>query len=195
MKRLMTAVALSCAVLTPGTTLAQAVTLQPADPQPAEGDLAPGLAVSYATIPSNVRSLDLAKQALEKRSDPGTPIAGLTFEDTQEGDSVLTSARSERVAADISGFIKFDRAGAYTLDFLNNDGMQIFIGGQEVGLYDGIHSCGYAGEIEVTVPEAGYYPLEVTYFQRKGTACLMMEWGPDSDGLEIVPDSIFFHTP
>jgi hypothetical protein len=64
-----------------------------------------------------------------------------------------------------------------------------------VGFYDGIHPCGYVGEIEVNVPSAGYYPLEATYFQRKGTACLMMEWGPDSDGLELVTSDVFFHKP
>ena len=79
------------------------------------------------------------------------------------------------------------------LRFLNNDGLALSIGGQQVADYDGVHACGYAGEVEVNVPQAGYYPLEATYFQRKGTACLMMEWGADADSLDFVPDSAFFH--
>ncbi|ABG32201.1 hypothetical protein CEP88_03150 [Roseobacter denitrificans] len=195
MKHDLIAAAVSFAVLSPVAAVAQALTLAPADPQPNASALAPGLAVKYATIPGNVRSVELARKSLDRRAEAGPPIAGLSFEDTNEGDRVLTSERAEQVAADISGFIKFDAAGSYTFDFLSNDGLQIAIGGQEVGFYDGVHPCGYVGEIEVEVPQAGYYAVEATYFQRKGTACLMMEIGPDSDGLELASDDIFFHQP
>ena len=195
MKHALTTAALCLAVLTPAAAVAQAVTLTPADPQPNASALAPGLAVKYATIPGNVRSIELARKSLERRAEPGAPISGLSFDDTNEGDRVLTSERSEQVAADISGFIRFEAAGSYTFDFLSNDGLQIAIGGEEVGFYDGVHPCGYVGEIEVEVPQAGYYALQATYFQRKGTACLMMELGPDSDGLELASDDIFFHQP
>ena len=195
MKHDLIAAAVSIALLTPAVAVAQAVTLTPADPQPTASALAPGLAVNYATIRGSVRSVDLARDALERYAEPGTPLSGLSFDDSNEGDRVLTSDRAEQVAADISGFILFDAAGSYTFDFLSNDGLQIAIGGQEVGFYDGVHACGYVGEIEVEVPQAGYYALEATYFQRKGTACLMMELGPDSDGLELVSDDIFFHLP
>lgn len=191
MKHLITVAALSAALVLPAGAWSQSVTLKPADPQPSAGSLSAGLAVNYAIIPSNVRSLDLAKKTLKKSATPGAPIAGLTYEDTNK--KVMTSDRSEKIAADISGYIKFPRAGSYTLDFLNNDGLQLFIGGQEVAMYDGIHACGYSGEIEVNVPTAGYYPLQATYFQRKGTSCLMMEWGADSDSLEMVTNDVFFH--
>ena len=195
MKNFVSAAALSFALIMPGLAAAQAITLSPADPQPSKGALAKGLAVTYAVLPGNVRTVELAKASLKKRGEPGAPIAGLTFEDTAQGDKVLTSDRREKVAADISGYIHFAAAGTYTLDFLANDGLQIAIGGQEVGFYDGIHPCGYVGEIEVNIPSAGFYPVQATYFQRKGTACLMMEWGPDSDGLELVTNDVFFHKP
>lgn len=182
-----------CAALAPAAVVAEAITLKPASPQPSAGALTPGLAVRYARMPGATRQLAQARKALDKKSEAGPPLAGLAYEDTHKGDLVLTSERKELVGAAISGYIKFDRAGSYTLDFLSNDGLEIAIGGQNVGVYDGIHACGYVGEIEVSVPSAGYYPVEATYFQRKGTACLMMEWGPDSDGLELVPDSAFFH--
>jgi hypothetical protein len=188
----MKAALLAASVMMPGAAWAQAVTLTPASPQPKAGQLAPGLAVKYA-FRNRGRSLSEAKSALKSKSEPGKPIAGLIYEDEPQGSFVLTSGRTELVAAAISGYIKFEKAGSYVLDFLTNDGLEISIGGQQVGLYDGVHSCGYAGEIEVSVPKAGFYALEATYFQRKGTACLMMEWGPDSDGLELVPASAFFH--
>lgn len=194
MRSFFTALTLTTALTAPAGLAAQTIALTPAVPQPAAAELAPGLAVTYA-YPMDVRSIDQAKRALERGARPGTPLAGLSYDDNTEGDPTLTSDKSMKLAAGISGFIKFDAAGTYTLDFLNNDGLEIFIGGQEVGFYDDVHACGYAGEVQVTVPEAGYYPLEATYFQRKGTACLMMEWGPDSDGLDLVPDSAFFHLP
>lgn len=183
---------LAIAFSVPVSALAAPVQLNPANPQPAASNLTPGLAVLYA-FPGDVRTVKDAQNALKRKSVAGAPLAGLSYDDNSEGDPTLTSDKATKVAAAISGYIKFDTPGTYVLDFLNNDGLEISIGGQVVGDYDEVHSCGYAGEIEVAVPEAGYYPLEATYFQRKGTACLMMEWGPDSDGLELVPDSAFFH--
>ncbi len=179
-------------IAVPALAGAEPLTLSPADPQPAAASLSPGLAVVYA-FPGDVRTVKDARNALARKTVEGAPLAGLSYDDNSDGDPTLTSGKATKVAADISGFIKFDAAGTYVLDFLNNDGLEISIGGQIVGDYDEVHACGYAGEIEVEVPEAGYYPLQATYFQRKGTACLMMEWGPDSDGLALVPDSAFFH--
>ena len=195
MRNLVTVTALCLALYVPSLAYGQAITLQPASPQPSKRELSPGLAVNYAIISSDVRTIEQAKTSLKKYGQRGFPIAGLNYEDTEEGEQVLTSEQSERVAASISGYIHFKIAGTYTMDFLANDGLQIAIGGQEVGFYDGIHPCGYVGEIKVNVPSAGYYPLDATYFQRKGTACLMMEWGPESDGLELVTSEVFFHKP
>jgi hypothetical protein len=194
-KDLLTATAFCFALYVPNLAYGQAISLQPASPQPSKGELSQGLSVKYAVISSKVRTLEEAKTSLKKHGKRGLPIVGLAYEDTEEGEQVLTSELSEQVAADISGYIQFKSAGNYTLDFLANDGLQIEIGGHEVGYYDGIHPCGYVGEIEVNIPSAGYYPVHATYFQRKGTACLMMEWGPDSDGLELTTNDVFFHKP
>jgi hypothetical protein len=174
-----------------GSAIAGPLALTPANPQPSAGSLASGLSVIYA-YPGNVQTIKDAKNAL-KKGKPGKPLAGLYYDDNNEGDLTMTAEKAMKVAASISGYIKFEAPGSYTLDFLNNDGLEIFIGGQKVGFYDGVHACGYAGEQEVEVPSAGYYALEATYFQKKGTACLMMEWGPDSDGLEPVPNTAFFY--
>lgn len=179
------------ALLIPGIAMAEPLALSLADPQPSQSSLTAGLAVSYA-FRNHGRSLADARRAL-KKAKPGAPLAGLSYDDTKAGEHVLTTDRSEKIAAAISGYLKFDSAGTYMLEFLSNDGLDISIGGQQVGLYDGVHSCGYVGEQEVQIPKAGYYKVEATYFQRKGTACLLMEWGPDSDGLEQVPDAAFFH--
>lgn len=193
MKHLIIAAAVAVAALTPVISWAQSVTLTPANPQPSAASLTPGLAVKYASLSSDTRDLARAARAIDRKAKPGTPLRGLSYDDTNEGDPTLTSGKATFVGAEITGYIKFDSPGTYTLDFLNNDGLIMNIGGQQVARYDGVHACGYAGEIEVNVPQAGFYALQATYFQRKGTACLMMEWGASSDDLDFVPDSAFFH--
>lgn len=172
--------------------LADPLTLTPADPQPAEADLAPGLAVSYA-YPSDVRTLEDAADALADGT-PGPALRGFSYPDNAEGDLTLTSTSAQKVAAAISGFIRFDAAGTYRVNVVSNDGVVASIGGQEVAFNDEVHACEPAGEQEVTVPEPGWYAIEATYFQRKGTACLEMDW--DAGGrMGPVPDAAFAHLP
>ena len=169
---------------------AEPLTLTPADPQPDAGDLAPGLAVSYAY--KSVRTLEEATEALQDASE-GTPIKGLSYEDNNEGDLTMTSKSAQKVVAAISGFIRFDAPGTFEVDTLSNDGLVLTVGGQEVAFYDDVHACEPSGVTEVEVPEAGWYALEATYFQRKGSACLTMEWNVDG-ALGQVPDAAFAHT-
>lgn len=170
---------------------AQSVTLTPADPQPDPGDLTPGLAVSYG-YGGDMRTLDDADSAL-RRSKAGPALRGLSYDDNTEGDKTLTSTSSKKVAAAISGFIRFDKAGTFEVEFVSNDGIVASIGGQQVALYDEVHACEPAGIQEVIVPEAGWYALEATYFQRKGTACLMMDWNVDGR-MGPAPDTAFAHS-
>ena len=177
-----------CAVFLAGTALADPIKLAPADPQPSEADLAPGLAVAYA-FGAGGRTLEEAKAKL-RRAKPGEPLVGLSYLDSDPGDTTLTSGEAEKVAAAISGFIRFDAAGTFEIDFLSNDGLEASIGGQQVVFYDGVHSCDPAGATEVDVPTAGWYTFEATYFQRKGSACLMMDWNVSGE-MEPVPDAAF----
>ncbi|AXI46546.1 hypothetical protein C1J03_11275 [Sulfitobacter sp. SK012] len=169
---------------------AEPLTLTPADPQPDAGDLTPGLAVAYA-YPKSPKTLEDAADAL-KKSRPGPAIKGMSY-DTPEGELVMTSRKGTKVAASITGFLRFDAAGTFTVDVISNDGVQTFLGGQEIAFYDGVHACEPAGEQEVIVPEAGWYAIETTYFQRKGSACLMMDWNVSGE-MGLVPDEAFAHT-
>ena len=147
--------------------------LTPSDPQPAE--ITEGLAVSYA-YPKKVKTLEQAERAL-KEATPGTALSGLDYMDTLEGENTLTADRPFNVAAAITGYVKFDDAGTYIIDFLTNDGLHANIGGQEVAYFDGRHPCEQSAAVEVEVPVAGWYDLSATYFQRAGTACLHMRAG------------------
>lgn len=170
--------------------VAGGVVLQPADPQPTH--LKPGLAVRYA-YPADVKSLKAAENALGYKAEQGAPIAGLDHRDTDIGEKVMTSKRAERVVADISGYVRFDTPGLYTIDFLTNDGLRATVGGQVVGEFDGRQPCEETFAVDVEVPEAGWYPLKALYFQRTNTACLHMRMGPQGKRPKWMPDSAFGH--
>ena len=159
MSKSRTVMATALALSMPMGVWASPIPLSPAEPQPNAQALEQGLAVMYA-YPSDVDNIASARSAVEKWGKPGPSLAGLSYDDTTEGDITLTAKQAMIVAAGISGFIKFDAPGTYVVDFLNNDGLELSIGGQQVADYDGIHACGYAGEIEVDVPKDGFYALE-----------------------------------
>ncbi|MEO9683854.1 MAG: PA14 domain-containing protein [Tateyamaria sp.] len=173
MKLFKTATLAAAVLMIAGASFAAPLKLKPASPQPS--GLKSGLAVKYA-YPQDVKSLSQARRAL-KSAKAGTPLKGLDYRDTASGEKALTSKQERHVAAAISGFVKFDSAGTYTIDFLTNDGLDAKIGGQEVGHFDGRQSCQETRAVQVEVPQAGWYPVDITYFQRVGSSCLLMRAG------------------
>jgi len=185
MKMFRTATLAAAAIMVAGAAFAAPLKLKPANPQPS--GLKSGLAVEYV-YPLDVKSLNQARRYL-KEARPGTPLKGLDYRDTAPGDKTLTSKQAEHVVAGIKGFVKFDSPGTYTVEFLTNDGLDARIGGQEVGYFDGRQTCRETPAVEVEVPQAGWYPLDITYFQRVGTSCLLMRAGKGSP--DWMPDSAF----
>lgn len=190
MKLTLTGLAATLAICCAGMLAAAPLKLTPADPQPR--GLKPGLSVQYA-YPDDVKSLAEAKVALKQKAKPGRPLKGLDYRDTNEGDKTLTSDRAMHVAARIKGYVRFDKPGIYTVDFLSNDGMRATIGGQKVSQFDGRQPCEPTFGSDVEVPKAGWYKLEVLYFQRLGTACLHMRSAPKGKRATWMPDSAFGH--
>jgi hypothetical protein len=178
-------------VLLAGTAGAQVLSLTPADPQPEASDLQPGLAVAYA-YPKDVRTIADAEDALGSARD-GQPLKGLSYEDNAEGDLIMTARTAEKVAARITGYLRFDAAGTFEVEVFSNDGIALNLGGQDVAFHDEIHACESAGVAQVEVPEPGWYVVEATYFQRKGTACLAMDWNAEGE-MAPVPDEAFAYT-
>lgn len=173
---------------------ADVLTLSPADPQPDADALTPGLAVSYSYT-GNVKTLEGATAALAEDAEPGPPLPGLSYLDTEAGEMTMTSTSETKVSAAISGFMRFDAPGTYALDVWSNDGISMTIGGQQIADFDETHPCESAGVQKVEVPSAGWYALEATYFQRKGSACLLMDWSLDGAEMEPIPDEAFAFIP
>ncbi|MEL7133211.1 MAG: PA14 domain-containing protein [Pseudomonadota bacterium] len=187
MKILKTAALAATALTLATTTFAAPLKLEPANPQPS--GLKPGLAVEYA-YPPDVKSLNQANRAL-RFAEPGPALAGLDHRDTNDGDITMTAKQAHNVVAGISGYVKFDAPGVYNVDFLTNDGLEAKIGGQTVGYFDGRQKCSETRAVQVEVPQAGWYPVDILYFQRVGTACLHMRAGQGAP--DWMPDAAFGH--
>ncbi|MEM9196442.1 MAG: hypothetical protein AAGD12_01205 [Pseudomonadota bacterium] len=191
-QRVLSALAVIC--LCAGGAVAEGLRLTPADPQPDPAALRGGLKVAYA-YPPDVRQLAEADKwnAYYRKAAP--PLKGFDYPDTNPGDQVLTSDAATHVIAYIDGYVRFDRAGLWRMEFHSNDGLAVTIGGVQVYEHDGRHSCQTLGWQEVSVPEPGWYALEARYFQRLNTACLLMRWAEPGGDMGWTPNEVFAHSP
>lgn len=195
MNKLIAGIASFLFVVHTSAALAAPLVLSPANPQP--GSLRSGLAVTYAyedwqKTGKQVDNIAEARHYLKTVPEPGKPLKGLDHWDTKKGDLVMTSRAWFNLAAQISGYIRIDEPGEYKIDFLVNDGIDARVGGQKVGQYPGIQGCERTSLVEVVVPKAGWYKLDITYFQKAGTACLHMRMAKKGEKrMKVVPDSAF----
>ena len=178
-----------------GLLVATSVAAAPAKLTPAgkQSGFRKGLSVKYHYLgppPLKFQSLAEAKSTLGK-AKPGKPLRGLDYRDVGETAPTLTHPEALNVAADIRGYIKFDAPGIYVIEVWSNDGVQADISGKTVGRFDGRQACSGNVRTEVDVPQAGWYPLKVAYFQKYGSKCLMMKWGKKGEKLKWVPNSAF----
>ncbi len=165
--------------------------LRRAEPQPDASAVRPGLSVTY--YDKKVRHIDeLDKWMASNKGTPGEPIA-LLDNDVGHG-VVLTSGRDTGVGAMIEGFIDFEQAGIYELTIASNDGVRVWIGDRYLYSDPGVHADRLSEPIPVRIDEPGWYPLSISYFERKGTSTLEMYWqAPGRDKLAYVPASAFVH--
>lgn len=183
--------------LTAAAATASADTLtgfEPLVPQPDPAVLKPGLAVTYYFNSFN----DVAEILEWAKSHPGTAGAAIPMLNYNMGpDDVLTSDRDTGVGAVIEGLIHFPQAGAYELLVQSNDGVKLEIGGKLVHLDPGVHSDRFSDPIPLRVDAAGWYPLSLLYFEKKGTATLELYWlvPGAADRLEFVPAKAFAYLP
>ncbi|NQV59832.1 MAG: hypothetical protein HQ502_09195 [Alphaproteobacteria bacterium] len=176
--------------VSPASVRAQAVVgnLALAAPQPGPDARSPGLAVEYIRL--SARHVDDVESA--GKGIPGEPLEML---DWNVGDGpVLTHADDDGIGARITGFINFPKAGDYLMAMQSNDGVRLFIGGQLVVEDPGVHGDRFSPNVTVQVRQAGWYPLYLLYFERKGTSTLELYWQPPgTEGFDFVPAEAFAH--
>ena len=188
----LSAAAALAALLAAGAAPAQTA-LSPAAPQPDPAALSPGLSVVYA-YPPDVRGLYDAGEWLESGNEPGPPLVGIDYMDSEPGAPILTAKRAEYVVAGIAGYLRFDAPGTWALEVHSNDGISVKLGGAEVDRFGGRRPCDTNGWVEVSVPEAGWYKLDALFYQRRNTACLMMRWRKPDGTEEWTPQSAWAFT-
>jgi len=171
--------------------------LSPLDPQPVGTALVPGLAVAYF-YNYKARHLNPLSEGNvpDKKGTPGQPIPYLNHQ-FKRGE-VFTSGVSSLVAMRMQGLLHFPQSGSYTLLGLSNDGLRVYLDDQLVIDDPAWHARGdqYTVGVVAEIAQAGWYPMKVEYFQRKGTAAIGLFWRrPGADGFEPVPAEAYAHIP
>ena len=159
--------------------------LKAADPQPDAGALKPGLAVNYhmGRFQTLAEMMGIVGHA---QGDKGAPLPMLNYQGA-EGTTVMTSDRHDMVGAIIRGFIKFPQPGTYVLKVMSNDGISIDIGGQNIFEDGSVHITDYSDGLPVKIDTAGWYPLNIKYFQKKGGYALGLFWRTPAGAGSYVP--------
>lgn len=155
------------------TPAASSGVIAPANPQPT--GLKPGLAVNiyFADFGHVDEVVDIAS-----RKDPlvGEPLADLSF---RSSGKVLGTKFDNLVGAVITGYVRFPEARGYRLRVVSNDGVRVTLSGQTIYEDPKPHPDRTLGPVDVEIPEAGWYPIEVVWFERKGSHALQLAWSAE----------------
>lgn len=188
--------AAALAVLLAASPASGAITgLAPADPQPDPAQLEPGLSVKYHFAIFNTIQGMIMRTGGASTAQPGEPLKQLNYR-VDFGD-VLTSNRQDGVGAFIKGFIRFDSPGTYVFQVQSNDGVQLDIGGKTIHSDPEVHPDTMSDPLPVEITAAGWYPIEVIYFEKRNTSTLELYWKkPGETGdFVFVPPEAFAHLP
>ena len=149
-----------------------------------------GVAYTYGDFTDVSQVVD---RAMNGNPNPGKPVLSLD-QRGNEGKKVLTSNQHKFVGAILSGYVKFPQAGTYQISMRTNDGTRIEIDGKVV-LEDGdAHPDRDRGPADVTITKAGWTPIKVYYFQRKGSWILRVNWsGPGLTGIAPIGPEFLAH--
>ena len=181
-------------VATLGAMEARAEAIKRADPQPAAGELKPGLAVTYyGNFFRHIR--ELVEWEEYKDGKPGEPL--LRINSRVGLGKVLTSSADDGVGARITGYIRLDTPGKYSFAFESNDGVRLEIDGRMVVEDPDVHADRFSDLGSVQVETPGWYPITIRYFERKNTSTLVFHWlPPGAEGtMPVVPAEVLAHKP
>lgn len=108
------------------------------------------------------------------------------------GKPVLNQKHKDWVGAVITGYIYFSNAGTYMFKVRSNDGIRVAIGGLTVHEDPKPHPDRTSDPQPVKATAAGWVPIEVVYFERKGGWSIELTW-QDGGDFSAVPASHFAH--
>jgi hypothetical protein len=183
-----------CAMV--GTKTESAIHMpEPPKVQMQKDHLHPGLSVLYFHgFYRHIDEMPMGRIAAA-RGIPGEPIPFLNHQFGEE-EMVFKSGKAKGVGMHMDGFILFEKPGDYVFQANTNDGFRLLISGLRIINDPTVHSdrMSEKGIVRVSVP--GWYPLQILYFQRKGTATIELFWKkPEDNEKVIVPAEAYAHTP
>jgi hypothetical protein len=109
---------------------------------------------------------------------------------------IFDSGVSEGIGIQMNGFLKFTEPGKYTLNTLSNDGICVWIYGKRIVYHPGVHTDHFSNEVVLNIQKSGWYPIMIQYFQRVGTAAIVMHWKlPGKTDFSIIPAEAYSHEP
>lgn len=180
---------LAMPMLTPAAAWAQAKTPQPANPQPAA--VQPGLSIVYFRNTPFDSVQEVVRFGKSGKGSPGAPIPDINAKGGK-GD-LWESHGTKFFGVRIDGLIKLE-AGSTAFSANSNDGFRLLIGGVQVLEDADVHLDRIAGPVTVTVAQAGWYPLQLWYFQKRGGASMELFWQPPGGSAPVpVPPAAFGH--
>jgi hypothetical protein len=156
----------------------------------------PGLTTFY--LPGKFRHTKEMPSGDSQRQlgHPGAPI--LQFNHRFGSGEVFASGRARGIGLEATGFIHLEHAGVYRFKALSNDGIRVWIADRLVVDDGEWHSNGdrFSDPRPLDNPLAGWAAVRLRYFQRKGTAALILYWQPPgNDDFEVIPASAYAHGP
>ncbi len=192
-RRLLLAATCALGLAACATTTERAAAPEPLNPQPAAAVLRPGLQLLY--FYGDFRHVDNMPKTPEElaKGQRGKPVASLA-EGSHTG-KLWGIASGEFYGAHFTGLIKLE-AGEHTFRAISNDGVRVLLDRMRVVDDPGVHVDRYSDPVKVAIAKAGWYPITVQYFQRKGSARLELHWQPPGASAPgIVPASVLTHVP
>ncbi len=159
--------------------------------------LQPGLSVLYI---HNFRYRHLDKlpfgKKLKRKGKPGKPIPYLNHSFGK--DEVFDSGVTRLIGLHMTGYIHLEKPGEYRFKSFVNDGIRVFISEQLIVDEPEWDPDGdrYTEIGKVSIAEAGWYPLLIRYYQRKGTATIILYWQkPGDKDFSVIPEAAYAHEP
>jgi len=162
----------------------------PLSPQPTA--MQPGLAPVY--ILGEMESIIYVPTGAkaDAAGRPGKPVANL---DVTSSGELWESGTRRHYGVLFRGMIKLE-AGTYAFQALSNDGVKIMIDRAVVVDDPDVHADRMSPKTSVTFTQAGWYPLQVQYFQKNGSATLRFYWQPPgAPEAVVVPPAALAHLP
>lgn len=172
------------------------VVLEPQSPAALQADrLEPGLSTIYFDdFYRYIYQMPTTEGLIAMEGRPGPPI--LQINHRFGAGKVFDSGRNKGVGILMRGFFHLEQPGQYAFQSLSNDGFELQINDQVIINDPEVHSDKLSSPGQITVAEGGWFPVKLRYFQRKGTATLVLNWKPPgADSFTVVPANIYAHMP